>query len=192
MRVRPWAKKRETAENVIWQIDFINTRYEQHNLIFGQCCSITIKAAGNTALKLFWKVISFRSRSVSYNLDKLFHYAALPTAPTLQNIDVRRIALCVAWVPHMSTSCFFLFHFLLNDTFLVLHPGLRLFVPSWALLSSGAEKCSIKKNRRERKKHWSKIISHTGVLVIFKNQLIFMEMCLWFMTAKKDAKRFKK
>lgn len=33
-------------------------------------------------------------------------------------------------------------------------------------------------------------MTHAGVLVIFKNQLIFMEMCLWFMTAKKDAKRF--
>lgn len=147
------SKIRERSENVIWQIDFINTRYEQHNLIFGQCCSITIKAACNTALKLFWKVISFRSRSVSYNLDKLFHYAALLTAPTLQKIDVRRIALCVALVPHMSTSCFFLFHFLLNDTFLVLHPGLCLFVPFWALLSSGAEKCSIKKKKKEGKKN---------------------------------------
>lgn len=53
MRAAAMGKKRETTENVIWQIDFINTRYEQHDLIFGQCCSITIKAAGNNRVEAF-------------------------------------------------------------------------------------------------------------------------------------------
>lgn len=42
-------KKTGTRENVIWQIDFVNTRQEVHGFIFGQCCSITIKPGGSEA-----------------------------------------------------------------------------------------------------------------------------------------------
>lgn len=87
--------------------------------------------------------------------------------------------LCIGRVPHMSTSCVFFpsLYFLLNGSVSVLHFVLPLFVPSWAELSTGA----VKNIDQE-------ITTHNRVLVVFKSQLIFMEICLCFMTAGTHAK----